>query len=70
MSEAAATPSSAAQRYQTFLQLLPLTLAVAGLPLCERGHNLNDDQIDVRIQALRRAYKHAKAFAKEAAATE
>ena len=64
---AAPAAPNAAQRFQQFVQLLPATLAVAGLPLNEKGHQFNDDQIDVRIQALRRAYKHVRAFAKEVA---
>jgi hypothetical protein len=66
--ETAGGGEQAARRYQQFLQLLPATLAVAGLPPCEKGHIYSDDQLDVRIQALRRAYKHVKAFAREQAA--
>ena len=63
--EAAPSAADAARHHLQFLQLMPLAIAVAGLPLCEKGHQHNDDQIDVRIQALRRAYKHVRAFARE-----
>jgi hypothetical protein len=65
MGEADQTQSK--QKVQQFLQLLPLTLAIAGLPEAE-GRYFNDDQMDVRSQVLKGAYKHARKLAKEIAA--
>jgi len=55
---------------QQFLHLLPLTLEVAGLPRGETGKYYNDDQMDLRVQAIRKAYKHVQKLAKELAATQ
>jgi hypothetical protein len=48
------------QKAQQFMQLLPVTLAIAGLSHADAGKYFNDDQMDLRIQSLRRAFKHAK----------
>jgi hypothetical protein len=63
-------PQQSQQRLQQFLQLLPVTQAIAGLPLGEHGKYYNDDQMELRAQALRRAFKHAKALAREIASAE
>ncbi len=52
-------------RYREFLDLLPVTLALAGLPQSEPGKYFNDDQIESRLITLRHAYKHARHFARE-----
>ena len=54
------------QRYQEFLNLMPLTLALAGLPPSEQGKYLTDEQIEARVYTIRHALKHAREFAKEA----
>ena len=48
------------QKINEFMQLLPLTLAVAGLPQVEPGKHLNEGQMEVRANALRTAYKFAR----------
>jgi hypothetical protein len=53
------------RRYREFLDLLPLTLALAGLPQSELGKNFNEDQIEVRVYTLRHAYRAARQFARE-----
>jgi hypothetical protein len=53
------------RRYREFLDLLPLTLALAGLPVSELGKNFNEDQIEVRVYTLRHAYRAARQFARE-----
>jgi hypothetical protein len=53
------------RRYREFLDLLPLTLALAGLPDAELGKNFNEDQIEVRAYTLRHAYRAARQFARE-----
>jgi hypothetical protein len=49
-----------AQKVQEFLKLLPLTLAVAGLPDAEAGRHFNEGQMDSRATTLRTAYKIAR----------
>lgn len=60
-----AQQTSTQQKYQQFLQLLPLTLNIAGLPISEAGKHLNDDQMELRTRTIRLAYKHARRVAKE-----
>jgi hypothetical protein len=53
------------KRYREFLDLLPLTLALAGLPTSESGKLFNEDQVEVRMFTLRHAYRGARQFARE-----
>jgi hypothetical protein len=53
------------RRYKEFLDLLPLTLALAGLPPSEQRKSLSDEQIEARVFTVRHAFKHARVFAKE-----
>jgi hypothetical protein len=55
------------QKVAQFLQLLPMTMAIAGLPFAEHGKYFNEDQMEIRARTLRTAYKHAKLLAKEIA---
>ena len=48
------------QKVQEFLRLLPLTLAVAGLPEVEAGRHLNEGQMEARATTIRAAYKVAR----------
>lgn len=52
---------------QEFLQLLPLTLAIAGLPDAQPGSHFNDGQMEVRCTTIRNAYKHARQLVREIA---
>ena len=47
-------------RQREFMQLLPLTLAIAGLPTAEHGKYYNDGQLETRANALRQAFKYAR----------
>ena len=51
-----------------FASLLPLTLAVAGLPEVEAGRHLNEGQLEVRGTIIRNAYKIAKKVLRDVAA--
>jgi hypothetical protein len=55
------------QEMRNFLSLLPLTIAIAGLPETEQGRYLNDGQMEVRATSLRNAYKVAKRLVREVA---
>ncbi|HWL09524.1 MAG TPA: hypothetical protein VNQ76_14035 [Planctomicrobium sp.] len=66
MSEPTPTPSNDQQRrYREFMELLPLTLALAGLPASETGRYYSEDQIETRLFAVRHAYKAARGLVKE-----
>jgi hypothetical protein len=51
-----------------FMQLLPLTLAIAGLPDAEHGKHFNEGQMEVRVSTIRNAYKQARQLLKDIAA--
>lgn len=53
------------QKYREFMNLLPLTLAVAGLPSCEPGKYYNEGQMEARATTLRQAYKIARQIIQE-----
>jgi hypothetical protein len=50
----------ALMKQREFMQLLPLTLAIAGLPEAEHGKYYNEGQLDVRTNVLRQAFKFAR----------
>lgn len=52
------------QKYRQFLDLLPLTLSLAGLPRSE-GRLFGEEQIEARAITVRIAYKVARNTAKE-----
>ena len=52
------------QKYRQFLDLLPLTLALAGLPASE-GRLFSEEQIEARAITVRAAYRVARNTAKE-----
>jgi hypothetical protein len=50
------------RKINEFLQILPLTVAIAGLPTVEPQKHLNEGQMEVRAGAIRNAYKLARAL--------
>jgi hypothetical protein len=58
-------PSDLQRNYKEFLDLLPLTLALAGLPRSESGKYYTEEQIESRVFTLRHAYKAARSVARE-----
>jgi hypothetical protein len=54
------TPDRQQQKVREFMSLLPLTLAVAGLPDCEAGKHFNEGQMEARATTLKAAYKIAR----------
>ena len=48
------------QKVTEFLRLLPLTMEIAGLPRAEPGKFLNEGQMEIRVNAIRAAYKLAR----------
>ena len=53
------------RRYKEFLDLMPLTLALAGLPQSERGKYYSEEQVESRLFVMRHAYKAARGLARE-----
>lgn len=53
------------RRYREFLELMPLTLALAGLPHSESGKYYGEEQIETRLFAVKHAYKAAKGLVRE-----
>ncbi len=48
------------QKAKEFMGLLPLTLALAGLPECDAMRPFSDGQLEARATAIRNAYKVAR----------
>lgn len=53
------------RRFREFLDLLPLTLALAGLPASDHGRYYTEEQIETRVFAVRHAYKAARSLVRE-----
>jgi hypothetical protein len=56
------------RRYREFLDLLPLTAMIAGLPTSQPPINFNPEQMEVRGQTLLAAFKVARQLARESLA--
>ena len=54
------------RRYREFLELLPLTINIAGLPTSQSPFNFTADQMEVRLHTLSAAFKLARQLAREA----
>jgi len=48
------------QKINEFLRLLPLTAEIAGLPHAEHGRYFTPEQMELRANTLRTAYKAAR----------
>ena len=53
------------QKYREFLDLMPMTLALAGLPQSEAGKYYTEEQIEARLFTIKHAYKAARQVARE-----
>ena len=53
------------QNQKEFLALLPMTIALAGLPVSESGRYYTEEQIETRAFAIRNAYKVARQVFRE-----
>lgn len=53
------------RRYREFLDLMPLTIALAGLPESEPGKYYTEEQISARVFTVRHAYRSARELARE-----
>ena len=53
------------RRYREFLDLIPLTIEIAGLPRSETGRYYTEDQLESRLITLRHAYRLSRQVARE-----
>jgi len=60
-----ADPNEIQRNYKEFLDLLPLTLSLAGLPRSDSGKYYTEEQIEARVFTVRYAYKAARAVARD-----
>jgi hypothetical protein len=65
MSTAEGSADRQAQKYREFMSLLPLTIAIAGLPEAEAGKYFNEGQMDNRAVSIKTAYKIARQIIQE-----
>jgi len=61
------SPELKQNRMKEFLQLLPLTIQIAGLPDCHPDRIFTADQMEARVTSLRIAFKQARSLMKEIA---
>jgi hypothetical protein len=52
-------------KFKEFMSLLPLTIAIAGLPESEQGKYFSEGQMENRAASLRSAYKIARQIIQE-----
>jgi hypothetical protein len=60
-----ADPNDLQRKYREFLDLMPLTLALAGLPPSDRGRYFTAEQIESRLFTIRHAWKAARQVTRE-----
>lgn len=53
------------RRYREVLDLMPLTLAIGGLPPSEGTFYFNSEQMEIRANTLAAAFKFAKQMVRE-----
>ncbi len=62
----AADDDALRRRYKEFLDLMPLTIAIAGLPVSDTPFNFSNDQMEVRANTLHAAFKLARQLTRDA----
>jgi hypothetical protein len=63
--QAANVQSDVQRRYKEFLDLMPLTLTLAGLPPSELGRYFTEEQIETRTFAIKHAFRAARVLVRE-----
>ncbi len=53
------------RRYREFLDLMPLTISIAGLPVSENPWNFSAEQMEIRIHTLSTAFKLARQLVRD-----
>ena len=54
------------RKYREFMDLLPLTLAIAGLSVNDGNRTFTSEQMELRSQAINNAFKFARQTVREA----
>jgi len=54
------------RRYREFMDLMPVTLSIAGLSTCEGNRNFTTEQMAARSQLIATAFKLARQAVREA----
>ena len=54
-------------KVEQFVQLLPLSLAIAGLSRTESGKYLTEEQMEMRARTVKHAYKQVQILIREIA---
>jgi len=54
------------RRYREFIDLIPVTLAIAGLPENTTNRSLSSEQMEMRAQSLQNAFKMARQTVRDA----
>lgn len=54
------------RRYREFLDLMPMTITIAGLPTSEGSFNFNAEQMEIRANTLATAFKFARQLIRDA----
>ncbi len=62
---AATAAADQQRRYRELLDLLPLSITLAGLPTSEGTRYYSEEQMELRCNTLRHALKFARQLAKE-----
>ena len=60
-----AESSDLQRKYREFLDLMPLTLSLAGLPSSAPGKFFSEDQMESRAISIKHAFRTARTIAKE-----
>jgi len=53
------------RRYREFLDLLPLTLSLGGLPESDHGKYYTEEQLEARAYTIKHAFKQARILVRE-----
>lgn len=61
----AASAADQQRRYRELLDLLPLAITLAGLPRSEGTRYYSEEQMELRANTVRNAFKFAKQLARE-----
>jgi len=63
--EPVADPTDLQRNYREFIDLLPLTMNLAGLPHSPAGVYFTEDQIAARVFTIKHAFKAARTLVRE-----
>lgn len=61
----AAAAADQQRRYKEFLDLLPLAISLAGLPHSEGTRYYTEEQIELRANTIKHAFKFARQVARD-----